>query len=200
MLVSAARKIEACRSKTIDYTRCDSPLPVARGVLIAESTNASYVLVARSRQGRSFRLERTTGGELLATCTPAGRGACGKAGTWKPKPKPVMTPRFGEEWLAHERELVARLETLVTALERCRAARGAFEGCESDLDVAGAAAWPGAPFGFHLHLVADGSSSVQAQAASGSWFQHNWNADGSSERHCLKFSYAMVSPCVDWRW
>jgi hypothetical protein len=200
-LVKAARKIEACRTKTLDYTACDNPLPPARGVVIAATTQYVYVLEARSKQGRRFTLERGTGGELLSTCTPAGQGACGKAGTWKPKPRPVMSPGPGQEWVAHEREVVLHLNALVAELERCRAQRGTFEGCDSDLAVASARSWPGLPFGVELVLAGPGTNSqLQAQAKSGTWFQHYWTPDGTSERNCLKFSYAMVSPCVDGRW
>lgn len=200
-LVSVARKVEACRSGTVDYTRCDAQPPLSRGVLFEASSSSTYVLSARSRPGRRFRLARGMDGSLAATCTPAGRGACPRSGIWKPAPRPVMTPAFGEEWLVHEREFLVRFDALVAAAETCRAARGTFEGCFDSPPVRGARNYVAALTGEQPQMeLGTGSSYIHARAVSGTEFVVSWFADGTVDRACQKYLPHLVSPCVDGRW
>ena len=192
----AAVKVEKCRSKTIDYTRCDSAgeVKLPRGVLHEASTPHGYEMSARSRQGRRFTINRAQAA-LLATCTPAGRGRCGPAGTWRPKPKPVMSPAWGTEWLPHERELVARILAVADLIERCGAAAGDYTGCRSaKVDALARAGWHAFQIelsvdGFHIYTVSGGSTE----------FVYQRLPDGSIDRSC-RFYTPLVSPCDGEHW
>lgn len=200
-LVAHARKVEACRTETLDYAECDKQPPRKKGVLFESASSGTYAITARTKRGGRFRLARDANGELAATCRPAGRGACSRSGTWTPSPEPVMTPAFGHEWLEHERQVVALLEKVVAAVDRCRAARGTFDGCTSAQEVktavrrvrkltlqeAGVQPGPGA---FHAY----------AHTANGSQFSQTWLLDGGVERSCHKSLPNLASPCEDGRW
>ena len=197
-VAQGAVKVERCRSKAAeyDYTRCDSPaeIKLPRGVQVEASTPTSYTLAARSRQGRRFVIDRAQGA-LTATCTPAGRGRCGPAGTWRPKPKPVMSPRWGEEWLEYERAMVGRLLAVVNLIERCGAAGGDFTPCRTaEVDaLAGAHYIPFSitlePRSYVIHAISPGMTE----------FLYERREDGTVDRSC-RFSMPRVSPCDGERW
>ena len=200
-VVSVARKIEACRATTIDYTSCDTPPPPARGVLIEAASPQTYLLSARSRPGRRFKLARGMDGSLAATCTPAGRGACPRSGVWKPKPRPVMTPAYGTEWLPNERAVVAHLELLIAAVDRCGAGTGTRVGCASEPDVTAARAALHAVTWDRVELeLGEHGHYVHATAGSGTIFVFSWTPGGGGLRECQKYLPHYVSPCVDGRW
>ncbi|MDQ3935730.1 MAG: hypothetical protein M3340_13985 [Actinomycetota bacterium] len=197
-IVRVASAIERCAAKTYDYTSCDdSPRP-STGVRIAASTFTSYRLRAQSRQRRVFFLDRGAGGELLATCTPAGRGACPPSGIWRPRPRPARGPDFARQWLAHERELVARLEAIVGLLDACAASTGDYTGCRTT-EVEGLLAWEMLvrPMTFELH---PGGYHLSAAARSATQFTTARGSDGTVERHCYKVVPSLVSPCVNGAW
>lgn len=193
-----ARGLERCRSRTLDYMRCDNSPPPSKGIRFEQTSYKDYAISARSRQGRNFRILRD-GNPLVATCTPAGRGACPRSGRWKPKPLPVPTPRFGEEWLPHERELVRRFEALIAVIESCRARAGSLTACQDDPDVQAAARWdelifPDGRFDLQLDQPA-----VAATARSSTQFRYEWLPDGTTDRSCQN-PIGYTSPCVDGRW
>jgi hypothetical protein len=196
-LAQAAVKVERCAAKTLDYTRCDSPgeLALPRGVLLDASTSTGYGLTARSRQGRRFRLDRS-GESLTATCTPAGRGRCAPAGTWRPSPKPVRSRAWVEHWLAHERELVARVLSVVDMIERCHAATGDFGRCRTPEVEAAAAVWPN-PLRIDLY---EDSYYVAAISAASTEFLYQRSPDGTVHRDCRFLDLKLVSPCDGERW
>ncbi len=91
--------IEACRAASEDYTNCDTiaklqgagestglPLvdgaPVADGTVgVAAATKDSYTITAQSRNASStFSIQRTSGGDIVRSCTGSGGGCRG--GTW----------------------------------------------------------------------------------------------------------------------
>jgi hypothetical protein len=199
-LVAAARRLEACRASTLDYTRCYVP-PLSSGVLFDAVSFSTYILSARSRARRRFALARGHDGALVATCTPAGRGACPPAGVWKPTPRPAMTPPFGHEWLAHEREVVARFEALIATVEACRAATGGLDGCAATPRVWGARQYLAALTGQQPQVeLGPHTYHAYVQAASSTEFVVTWMRDGGADRQCQKFLAHLVSPCVDGRW
>lgn len=198
-VVAYARKVEACRTRMLDYTRCDDPPPLETGIRFEAASAASYAISARSRQGRRFRLVQSAGRKLAATCTPAGRGACPRSGRWKPSPAPVPNPPFGAEHLEQERMLVTDLEALIVVIERCRARTGSLAACQKDPDVEAAARsdWvilPDRRFDVQLeqpYVHATGFGSTQ--------FEYAWLPDGTTERNCMPLP-GIISPCVDGRW
>jgi hypothetical protein len=189
---------ERCRAQWLDYSRCDRYPAPSKGIGVEGWGSHNYTIYARSRQGRRFRIERD-GLLLKATCTPRGRGACPRNGRWKPKPMPVPTPPFGEEWLPHERELIKRFEALIAVIEGCRARTGSLAVCQDDPDVQTAARWdelifPDGRFDLQLDQAA-----VVATARSGTKYLYEWLSDGTADRGC-HVSPGFASPCIDESW
>jgi hypothetical protein len=202
-LVQVARKVEACRTRTLIYYDCDNSGTVraylAKGVLFEQSSVGMYTLMARSKQGRRFRLGRGANAQIFATCTPAGRGACPRSGIWKPKPAPVANPPLGAEWLQQERALVADLERLIAVIESCRARSGSLAACQDDPEVQAASqsGWVFVPeWRFDVQLE---QGYVHGTGFASTRFEYAWLPDGTTERNCMAMS-GIISPCVDGYW
>jgi hypothetical protein len=199
-VAAAATKVEACRARTLDYTRCDDrPLNGAR---MTASTVTTYAVAARSRAGRRFVLARSSDGRAVATCSPRGRGGCGRRGTWKPRPTPVMNPAFGEEWLAHERELVARLLALTEVIDRCYDTTGDFTRCRTD-EMEAARRWemlwgPPGVDGFGVDLE-ERNYIVSGMSRASTRFVYVRSPHGV-ERWCEQPNPHIKTPCAGERW
>lgn len=94
---SLASLIEQCNVDEEDFGSCDTEaeiggepagrvgIPVGAGVgevEIAESTENTYRLVARSRSGTSFEVSRDGTGRQQRTCDHHAQGGCPADGTW----------------------------------------------------------------------------------------------------------------------
>jgi hypothetical protein len=198
-----AVKLEACRSRTIDYHSCaDDEVRDTPYVRYELYDSHNYAVYARAKTGRRFRLERAAVGKLTATCSPKGRGACGRRGTWKPAPMPVMNPAPGTEWLAHERELVVRLLALTEVIDRCYASTGDFTRCRTD-EMEAARRWemlwgpPGAN-GFTVDLQ-EQDYMVSGTSRASTRFVYVRSPRGV-ERWCDQPNPRIETPCAGGGW
>jgi type IV pilus assembly protein PilA len=85
------REVEACFATEVDYRDCDSAaelggdfdLPYGGGageVEITSATKTGFVVVAHSKSGNEFTVDRTAGS--VRTCTTAGTGMCRDDASW----------------------------------------------------------------------------------------------------------------------
>jgi type IV pilus assembly protein PilA len=94
---SVASLLEACWVESEDFRRCDTEdeltgdpgghtgLPIGAGngqVEIAQASQTTYRLRARSRSGVTYRVVHPAGGGQLRTCRPRKHGGCPAGGTW----------------------------------------------------------------------------------------------------------------------
>jgi type IV pilus assembly protein PilA len=91
-----ASLVEACHVNEEDYTRCDteaefsggagqSGLPIGSGngeVEVDNATDNEYRVMARSRTGTEFTIERAGDGSQTRSCNNPGTGACPDSGSW----------------------------------------------------------------------------------------------------------------------
>src|SRR4051794_23052499 len=102
-----ASQIESCYTNTEDYQQClptaagdvggdatgldidaATPAAPAKGKVGAGSTGATqYTIVATSKSGTHFQIQKNAGGAATRSCDAAGNGGCkgsggGAAGTW----------------------------------------------------------------------------------------------------------------------
>ena len=86
-------QIESCYSTDQDYTGCKtsitgqtSGLPVGTTAGFVEINTAGpdfYKIIAHSKSGGTFNIEKVTGtGAINRTCLPVGQGACPSTGNW----------------------------------------------------------------------------------------------------------------------
>jgi hypothetical protein len=197
-LVRAANVVEGCAAREWDYTNCDDRPAAWPRVRIGWASSSEYGMRARSKQGRMFRIEREFDTRKLI-CSPRGRGACGRKGTWKPRPALVAGPSFATQWLERERELAARIETIVTLLNECRAQTGDYSQCLT-AEVESLLRWEFLIRPIFLYLRPTWYD-LRAQAwGSATTLAYTMYEDGIPERFCHKVNPALQSVCVDETW
>ncbi|MEA2386233.1 MAG: type pilus assembly protein PilA [Thermoleophilaceae bacterium] len=77
-------QVEICFAEQQDYTRCKKPDVVggAGSARVERATATTFLVVASSKSGNEFRIEKTEAGALERTCETAGEAGCSANGAW----------------------------------------------------------------------------------------------------------------------
>ena len=88
-------QMETCYTDSEDYGACttnatipgtnlpiDDTMPPALGAVAALGDTNSYTIVAQSRSGNFYTIERSSTGSLSRSCRTSGSGGCSASGTW----------------------------------------------------------------------------------------------------------------------
>lgn len=81
--------VEACFVDQQMYSACKNPpgikLPLGSGagqVEVSAAATATYTVVAHSKSGTNFTVEKKPDGSMSRTCDKAGQGGCKAGGSW----------------------------------------------------------------------------------------------------------------------
>ena len=87
--VQLASLLELCFSATRDYGKCNAPkgtgmsIGSAPGqVEVTSTTRKTYTVVAHSKSGTDFRVEKLASGDVTSTCNRPEVAACDSSGRW----------------------------------------------------------------------------------------------------------------------
>jgi hypothetical protein len=72
-------EVESCYTDTMDYRRCTSS---TADVEVVDATKESYRVIAHSKTGTDFVIDRKANGTVDRTCTRPGVSTCGEGGVW----------------------------------------------------------------------------------------------------------------------
>jgi type IV pilus assembly protein PilA len=88
-------QIETCFTDKQSYSNCtsnatilntnlpiDDNMPPASGKVAARGTTDTYTIVALSRSGNFFTVEKGSSGGVTRSCSPGASGGCASSGTW----------------------------------------------------------------------------------------------------------------------
>ena len=85
-------QMESCYTNERDFSGCDEASELGTSgltfgsaggeVLVTASAAATYTLVATSKSGSAFTIDKGAGGAATRSCTPTGDGGCPASGAW----------------------------------------------------------------------------------------------------------------------
>jgi type IV pilus assembly protein PilA len=88
-------QMETCFTDAQAYSACtsnsaivntnlpiDNNMPPGTGSVAARGGVSDYTIVAQSRSGNFFTIQKDTAGSITRACATSGKGGCSSAGTW----------------------------------------------------------------------------------------------------------------------
>jgi type IV pilus assembly protein PilA len=85
-------QVESCYTDTQDYSNAACTAPTNTGLALGAGTGEvrvvtpggtdTYRIVAHSKSGNFFTIDKGTNGTITRTCTTTGEGSCQGSGTW----------------------------------------------------------------------------------------------------------------------
>ena len=84
-------QIESCYTDTQDYSVCSNAALTNTGLALGSGTGQvtmaggstnTFTIVARSKSGNTFSIQKGTSGEITRTCNTGGSGSCLTTGSW----------------------------------------------------------------------------------------------------------------------
>ena len=88
-------QMETCFTDSQDYSSCtsnstivntnlpiDNNMPPGIGSVAARGTTNTFTIVAQSRSGNFFTIEKNSSGTITRTCSSGGSGGCLGSGSW----------------------------------------------------------------------------------------------------------------------